>query len=107
MGKLLSFLLVITLVLSGQICSTRISVKGVPYAEAFHIRPLGKPHKGSDNSGNIFCLCPNHHVMFDKGAFSIDSDLNLIGLAGKIILNENHVINKENLEYHREHIQLK
>lgn len=87
-----------------QICRIRISVRDVPYAEAAHIRPLGKPHNGSDSPGNILCLCPNHHVMFDKGAFTIDDDLSLIGISGELFVKNNHIIEKENLIYHREHI---
>jgi hypothetical protein len=33
---------------------------------------------------NILCLCPNHHVMFDAGSFSIAEDLTLLGLAGRL-----------------------
>lgn len=87
-----------------QVCGTRISVRDVPYAEAAHIRPLGKPHNGSDSPGNILCLCPNHHVMFDKGAFTIDDDFSLIGISGELFVKNNHIIEKENLIYHREHI---
>ena len=89
-----------------QVCGIRIAIRDVPYAEASHIRPLGRPHNGSDKPGNIICLCPNHHVMFDKGAFAIADDLNLIGLEGKLITNKNHKIEIANLEYHRKHIYI-
>jgi len=52
-----------------QVCGIRISFNGVGYAEAAHIRPLGKPHNGKDLLSNILCLCPNHHVMLDKWGF--------------------------------------
>jgi putative restriction endonuclease len=87
-----------------QICGTRISVRDVPYAEAAHIRPLGKPHDGADKPGNIICLCPNHHVMFDKGVFTINDDFSLIGISGELFVNNKHFIDRENLMYHREHI---
>lgn len=54
-----------------QVCGTRIETSEGPYAEAAHIRPLGRPHDGPDVAENILCLCPNHHVMFDHGGFSI------------------------------------
>jgi predicted restriction endonuclease len=76
------------------VCGITILTKSGRYAEGAHIRPLGKPHDGDDNSDNLICLCPNHHVMFDKGTFSILDNFNLIG-------NEKHKLNKSNLEYHR------
>jgi putative restriction endonuclease len=80
-----------------------IKTKGGFYAEAAHIKPLGKPHNGDDNFNNLLCLCPNHHVMFDKGTFAIDTKFNLIGLEnGKIALNNEHKIDLDNIEYHRE-----
>lgn len=41
------------------------------YAEGHHLRPLGAPHLGPDVPGNIIVLCPNHHVMFDRGVATI------------------------------------
>lgn len=61
-----------------QVCGIRIALNGIGYAEAAHIKPLGKPHNGTDVLANLLCLCPNHHVMFDKGHFRIDSNLSLI-----------------------------
>ncbi len=59
-----------------QICSTRIVLgDGSPYAEAHHVKPLGAPHNGPDHPGNIVCLCPNCHVMFDYGAIFADPAL--------------------------------
>lgn len=34
---------------------------------------------GDNNSDNLVCVYPNHHVMFDKGAFSILDNLKVIG----------------------------
>lgn len=87
-----------------QICDTTIEVQGVRYAEAAHIKPLGRPHNGSDTPDNVLCLCPNHHVMLDKGVISIKQNFNLFGLTGELILHKNHLIASENLKYHREHI---
>lgn len=56
-----------------QICGdTRRGPDGNPYAEAHHIRPLGRPHEGPDQPGNILVLCPNHHADFDYGRLSVD-----------------------------------
>ncbi|NNN80891.1 YDG/SRA domain-containing protein [Vibrio sp. 11-4(1)] len=85
-----------------QVCSTSIKTKKGFYAEGAHIKPLGKPHDGDDSIDNLLCLCPNHHVMFDKGTFAIANDLTLIGDAeGALIAHTKHYINSENLEYHR------
>lgn len=56
-----------------QICQTAIELVHTKYAEAHHIRPLGSPHLGRDFEGNILVVCPNHHIMLDRGAISIDS----------------------------------
>ncbi len=85
-----------------QVCKFTILTKGGRYAEGAHIRPLGKPHNGDDNTNNILCLCPNHHVMLDKGCFSIADDFLLIGgVKGQLIVHPQHKINKDNLKYHR------
>ncbi len=86
-----------------QVCGISIKTKSGLYAEGAHIKPLGKPHNGDDNTDNILCLCPNHHVMFDKGSFSIDDNFNLIGATtGQLMINPKHKINLDNLKYHRE-----
>lgn len=89
-----------------QICNLRISLNGVGYSEAAHIRPLGNPHNGGDSSANLICLCPNHHVMFDKGIFSINEDFSLIGIKGNLNYEKSHIIGSINLLYHKEHIYI-
>ena len=85
-----------------QVCRFTIRTKSGKYAEGAHIRPLGKPHDGDDNSDNLLCLCPNHHVMLDKGCFSIKDDLKLIGdISGIINIHPSHKLDPSNLQYHR------
>ena len=60
---------------SCQVCGLRLEGPAGGYAEAAHIRPLGRPHNGPDMFDNLLCLCPNHHYLFDVGAFGIDDDL--------------------------------
>ncbi len=85
-----------------QICGITITTKSGRYAEGAHIKPLGKPHDGDDNSDNLICLCPNHHVMFDKGTFTILDNFALIGSeSGLLKLDPKHKLNKLNLKYHR------
>ena len=56
-----------------QICDERIKMPdGRYYAEAHHIRPLGKSHKGGDVIENIICVCPNHHAELDYLAKRLD-----------------------------------
>jgi putative restriction endonuclease len=86
-----------------QVCGDRLEVRGGRYAEAAHIRPLGSPHDGPDVEENILCLCPNHHVLFDRGGFTIAGDLALIGLEGRLRAKPGHPIGQEYLAYHREH----
>lgn len=85
-----------------QVCGTAIRTKNGFYSEGAHIKPLGRPHDGDDSVDNLLCLCPNHHVMFDKGMFSVDDDFTFLGDAeGRLIVHPNHHINLENFKYHR------
>lgn len=86
-----------------QVCGIRLQSNAGPYVEAAHIRPLGIPHNGSDSINNLLCLCPNHHVLFDYGAFSIADDLSLLGMKGTLTRVASHEISIDNLRYHREH----
>lgn len=85
-----------------QVCKMTIVTKAGRYAEGAHIKPLGRPHNGEDNPNNLICLCPNHHVMFDKGAFSITNNFSLIGeISGALYVHHKHKLQISNLEYHR------
>lgn len=86
-----------------QVCGIAINTLAGLYAEAAHIQPLGKPHSGPDTADNILCLCPNHHVMFDNGVFSISNNFTLIGIEGELRTTTKHEIGKQFLEYHRDH----
>ena len=90
-----------------QVCGIALNTPSGPYAEAAHIKPLGRPHDGPDCIENILCLCPNHHVLFDNGAFTIRDDYEFIGLQGKLMRVEVHDINSDYLKYHREHYYIK
>ena len=100
-----------------QICNSKLHVIPSPYnyyySEGAHIKPLGSPHDGPDELSNILCLCPNHHVQFDYGFFSIDENMKLISsdlsLNSKpLIINSNkHKIDREMIKYHRESILVK
>jgi HNH endonuclease len=79
-----------------QVCGRTIRLaNGKRYAEAHHIRPLGKPHNGPDVVGNILCVCPNHHAELDFVAAAIAiSSLRLPRTPRE------HKLNPEYIEYH-------
>ena len=86
-----------------QVCQLAIKTGAGLYAEGAHIKPLGSPHNGPDVESNLLCLCPNHHVMFDNGCFTIGNDLQLIGLEGSLHTAKKHTVNISFLKYHRQH----
>lgn len=87
-----------------QVCGERLATPGGFYAEAAHIRPLGAPHHGPDTLGNVLCLCPNHHVLFDLGSFGVAANYALLGLPGQLRIQGPHPPGLEQLAYHRQHI---
>ncbi|MBA4189524.1 MAG: hypothetical protein C0467_16165 [Planctomycetaceae bacterium] len=87
-----------------QVCDVRLETPGGPYAEAAHIHPLGGENPGPDQPDNVLCLCPNHHVLFDYGAFSIADDMSLLGMEGRCRILPGHMLNVSNLAYHRRNI---
>ena len=84
-----------------QVCNKALQLAQGLYAEGAHIQPLGSPHNGPDVQSNILCLCPNHHVLFDGGAFSIADDFSLIGISGSLTVRPTHQIDLEYIRYHR------
>ena len=69
---------------------------GSRYAEAHHVKPLGKEHNGPDNLDNIVCLCPNHHAACDHGAIQL--------VASELRQVAGHVVRQEFIDYHNEEI---
>lgn len=84
-----------------QVCGITLQCVGGSYAEGAHIRPLGKPHNGPDTEDNLLCLCPNHHVLFDAGGFTINDDLSLNGIDGNLHTVSRHHLDPRQLDYHR------
>lgn len=91
-----------------QICgASRQGPDGDPYAEAHHIRPLGRPHDGPDEPENILVLCPNHHADFDYGRLTVDPETYRVthtyeeAVDGKQIdVADPHELSDEHLTYH-------
>lgn len=87
-----------------QICGSRLELGDSAYAEAAHIRPLGRPHDGPDEAENILCLCPNDHVLFDRGGIVIDENFVATYVYDdrpSVQLAVKHGVGKEYLHYHR------
>ncbi|MBU8919109.1 HNH endonuclease [Bacillus sp. FJAT-29953] len=93
-----------------QVCGEKIQIGLKMFAsEVHHIRPLGK-HNGSDTSDNAIVLCPNHHLMFDRGAITIDitnkkvyhiDSINPIHEKKLMLIHE---LNEKNIAFHNENI---
>jgi hypothetical protein len=80
-----------------QVCGHSIEFPdGSRYAEAHHIRPLGRPHCGPDCVENLIVLCPNHHAMCDYGAMKLVVD--------NLRIIEGHYIDPKYIAYHNERV---
>jgi putative restriction endonuclease len=92
-----------------QICGIVLTTPAGPYAEGAHIRPIGGEHRGADEPGNVLCLCPNHHTLFDFGAVAVADDLTVADTVsraplGRLRTTLRHQIDPIQLRYHREHV---
>lgn len=88
-----------------QVCGTKLMTASGPYSEGAHIKPLAnQPVGGPDIPGNILCLCPNCHVLFDGLAMWIGPD-GMVYLHGEptrvLTVNTGHRIDPAYLEFHR------
>jgi putative restriction endonuclease len=91
-----------------QVCGTVIpGVGNRLYAEGAHVKPLGRPHLGTDALSNLLCLCPNHHTELDIGGmvilddFSVALTADLRPFAG-LSFRGSHALNIGNAKYQRE-----
>jgi putative restriction endonuclease len=91
-----------------QLCgNTILGLAGHRYAEGAHVRPLGRPHLGSDSKGNLLCLCPNHHTCLDLGGIFINDDMSVFESGGRAMIGElsfkkAHRLDVANVVYHRQ-----
>jgi len=95
-----------------QVCNVYLRKPHGAIAIGAHIKGLGQPHNGPDVLSNMLCLCPNHHDQFDALAFYIDPEtFDIKGLDGheevKLTISNNHKIDKEFLEYHKNQYEKK
>ena len=92
-----------------QACGKRFDSPRGPVAEAAHIRPLGGKHAGEDTVENVLCLCPNHHALFDRGAFWIGPDGRIgsdhvADLLEEVRMTPPHEPGRQFIDYHRKKI---
>ncbi len=90
-----------------QVCGEALLTPAGEYAEGAHIRPLGRPHNGPDVPSNVLCLCPNHHVLFDRGGISVSGDLRVLKAGngrdiGRLRTVAGHALDRDALAHHRE-----
>jgi putative restriction endonuclease len=84
-----------------QVCCTKLETPAGPYAEGAHIVPLGRPFDGPDEPGNVLCLCPNCHVLFDYGGIIIGDNLSIVGKESYLTLHPEHELDLSKLAAHR------
>jgi len=95
-----------------QVCLKGVPLAGADYVESHHLRPLGRPHEGPDTPGNIIVVCPNHHVMFDRGAAAIQPPrLTLVHAKAKVFrpnqrlhVVSGHTLARFHIRYHYKNI---
>ncbi|MEV0067211.1 YDG/SRA domain-containing protein [Amycolatopsis sp. NPDC050768] len=96
-----------------QMCGLKLVVTGDQgYSQGAHIQALGGLHRGPDVVGNLLCLCPNCHVLFDSGALIVQPDRSLLLNGKPAVLNnkpalklhehDDHHIEEKFLAHHRE-----
>jgi putative restriction endonuclease len=89
-----------------QVCGVRLEVPGGALSEGAHIRALGRPHSGPDVVGNLLCLCPNHHALFDQGGIYVSDDWKVHdhngAVVGSLIKHAEHFIEMQHLKAHRD-----
>jgi 5-methylcytosine-specific restriction endonuclease McrA len=86
-----------------QFCKIVITTPNGKYSEAAHIK--AKRDNGDDHEQNVLSLCPNCHKQFDKGAIWLTDNLEIVhfkkGTIGEVFKDERHIINIENVKFHR------
>ncbi|RJQ84462.1 YDG/SRA domain-containing protein [Amycolatopsis panacis] len=88
-----------------QMCGLQLVAGDRTYSQGAHIKALGGPHYGPDTPGNVLCLCPNCHALFDLGAILIQDDCTLLrngAPAGQLRIQAGHVIDMTCVAHHRD-----
>jgi len=92
-----------------QVCGIRLETRAGGRSDGAHIRGLGFPHDGPDVWGNLLCLCPNHHALFDGLTLYIDEDWRVHVIqgghdreTGPLRRHPDHAIDPAHVAYHRD-----
>jgi hypothetical protein len=97
--------------LYGGLCQISGTVLKLPdrgfSIDCAHIRPLGLPHRGPDDVGNMLSLSPTMHRLFDCKCVHIDpNDFTIKLLHGneqhhypKLFIRDQHELRREHFEY--------
>lgn len=84
-----------------QLCGFRINLhEGRGYSEGAHVIPLSEG--GPDTRDNILILCPNHHVMLDKGIInlSMDGSWSTKDSSGMVKFLRKHRLSDDSISWH-------
>lgn len=89
-----------------QYCRVPLETPQGRITEAAHIQGLGSPHFGPDVLGNLLCLCPNHHKLFDASGFYLTENLEIYSttedkVIGKLLVAPEHELIHSCVSYQR------
>jgi hypothetical protein len=73
-----------------QVCDVALATPDGPYSEGCHIVPVGRPHNGPDAPCNMLCLCPNHHVLLDRGSIIVSDTFQICDVLAESDIGELH-----------------
>jgi HNH endonuclease len=102
--------------LYGGVCQISGTVLRLPSnqftVDCAHIRPLGSPHRGPDDVGNMLSLSPTMHRLFDKGCIHIDPDTLSIKLLhgndqqhhARLLVKDGHGLLRDHIAYFNDNI---
>lgn len=85
-----------------QLCGRVTALKTGPSATALHLRPVTRPHCGSDEWPNLLCVCPTHAAELDAGVLVIQPSLHVLGWGKELRLNPRHVLDPAAILYRAE-----
>jgi len=96
-----------------QVSGVILRVSGGGFTvDCAHIHPLGWPHNGPDDVGNMLSLSPSMHRLFDRGCVRIDpTSLSIMLLhgnhvphLGKLLVKPEHRLSREHLAYYNRNL---
>jgi putative restriction endonuclease len=94
-----------------QVCAELIGIASGANAEGAHIRPLGRPHDGSDVESNVLLVPLPERSRALRVRSDREDDLTIIdptngGTLRKLRTVTRHSVDSKQLAYHRENFDL-